>query len=105
MPLEFLISFVLPLQVVFGGAGVGGESGEGRPRKNLRFWRNFDMWENLYTLSAPAPCAIHKACLKAIYLLLIQPGKMGENTILGKKKIKNQQGIFFFFYQGRGKLW
>lgn len=44
MPLELLISFVLPLQVVFGAAGEGGESTQGRPRKKKsqvlkKFWR------------------------------------------------------------------
>lgn len=89
MPLEFLISFVLPLQVDFGGVGEGGESGgQGKISGSKKILM---CGKNLHTCSAPAPCAIHKACLKALYFLLIQPrilpeGKKGRKYHLGKKK-------------------
>lgn len=104
MPLEFLISFVLPLQVVFGGAGEGGESGEGKPRqKKYRVLKKFlRVGKPLHTLSSSSLChtqSVPQSSSGPIHLLLIQPGmlsrgkKRGENTIW-KKNSKPARKVF-----------
>lgn len=97
MPLEFLISFVLPLQVVFGGAGEGGESGEGRPRKKYQVLKKFlRVGKSLHVFSSSSLChtqSVSQSYSGPIYLLLIQSamlsrGEKGEKIPFGKKKIK-----------------
>lgn len=111
MPLEFLISFVLPLQVVFGGAGEGGESGEGRPRKKYQVLKKFlRVGKSLHMFSSSSLCHIQSVSQSysgPIYLLLIQSamlsrGEKGEKIPFGKKK--NLKSARKVFYRGRGKL-
>lgn len=104
MPLEFLISFVLPLQVVFGGAGEGGESGEGRPRKKISGFKEIFTCGKTFThaqLQLPVPYPKRASKLQWTHTFIANPtrnafqrGKKGRKHHLEKKFKTSKEGFF-----------